>query len=1023
MPPFSWRLVFLVLLVTNLLVRCTASSTTSDGKTKHDDASVTTTTTSSSSSLPPDYLTRDSVVLITGAAGFIGSELAMALYRTYRPRKIICIDSMESEFGGITPDNILDQSTTTSTEHQQRTERDLALLEFKRQRVFHLLQTLGTTAHFYRVDLRPNIPEFFEAGEVPILHHIFNMHKDITHVVHLADHYHRGMLQEKSTSQLLFQAVPRLKDQAKAGMIEAILEELRLIKTERKRAPHFVYASSYEVYNYRQPNENTVNPPPFSEDKPVSTPSSLTGASKLMDEVLVQAYYETDALYSVGLRLFSVYGPWGLPGSPLFEMAERTVLGQSPLDIDSDIMDDVRDYIYIDDAIDAIMTAMQFRTQENVPVIFNVGSGKGTTLRTMANAMQAAFSDAATQDAASSSPETVAIASTKRSEALLGFRARVSIKDGIEQLLAWHYDRAFPYGVGPDRDNNRIAEKGMVSCQRYDTECLKGAPVFPCASECANPNQCMSSFFDDVFVVTRQLTEECSDVLYTVALDENLAAIPSAQVAISSSSISRVENVGSSKCNIAFVSDSSPLVRRLFSSRSSDALVHGHWTLVPVTLSKQNTDHAPYLALIPKLSPGLFFRSSKTKRAIYTDPTVVFDSIPNLLAEFEKVPQPATSLDTPAATAMLIGKRSDVTEGADHSILRDHLHSKRAITQESAYRMIRIAAINEMLTEAFTQHVDTSFIVHALVNDARLFRCDVLAELVQWDVNDDRTAFEFIMGLHDMWSRVISKKRGEQPWWIMGNVEEKQRGEKQSDSKEKASDTVKSKKTKKKTSIKDHAKGEKEEVDTTTGASAAKKQEVKDVNNDETENGEKSGEGESLKKTQARSAAGAVKENVDQEPRDPKEKVVIPQVGAEERRRRRLLAEEDDEGDEKDAEDGPLISGWGEEHNNFGMPESIQDAVRAVFGDAKIRLPRKNGEDDIAEDDDDGLSDENGEHGANLVTTKEGIEKDTVQAWQDPDSNDVWLGVLSSTQVQYFARIVPSTTVGAVHLDAYPRRQ
>ena len=43
-----------------------------------------------------DYFTSESVVLITGAAGFVGSELAMALHRTYNPKKIICVDSMEN---------------------------------------------------------------------------------------------------------------------------------------------------------------------------------------------------------------------------------------------------------------------------------------------------------------------------------------------------------------------------------------------------------------------------------------------------------------------------------------------------------------------------------------------------------------------------------------------------------------------------------------------------------------------------------------------------------------------------------------------------------------------------------------------------------------------------------------------------------------------------------------------------------------------------------------------------------------
>lgn len=94
-----------------------------------------------------DYLNSDSVVLITGAAGFLGSELAMALYRTYKPKTIICVDSMDSIVG------------TT------KTEEELSLFEFKRQRAFHLMQTLGKHGVFYRADFRPSIPEYFDVGE------------------------------------------------------------------------------------------------------------------------------------------------------------------------------------------------------------------------------------------------------------------------------------------------------------------------------------------------------------------------------------------------------------------------------------------------------------------------------------------------------------------------------------------------------------------------------------------------------------------------------------------------------------------------------------------------------------------------------------------------------------------------------------------------------------------------------------------------------------------------------------------
>ena len=112
------------------------------------------------------YLDENSVVLITGAAGFIGSELALALHRTYGPKRILCVDRMGDH---------------------PSTQEELALFEFQRQRAFHVLQTLGTKGRFYRVDFRPMIPEYFDLGEVPVLDHIFRENPDITHVGELLD--------------------------------------------------------------------------------------------------------------------------------------------------------------------------------------------------------------------------------------------------------------------------------------------------------------------------------------------------------------------------------------------------------------------------------------------------------------------------------------------------------------------------------------------------------------------------------------------------------------------------------------------------------------------------------------------------------------------------------------------------------------------------------------------------------------------------------------------------------------------
>jgi nucleoside-diphosphate-sugar epimerase len=729
-------------LILRTLLLCCCFSVQAAVATVTSNAAVDDETTQ----LPRDFLTRDSVVLITGAAG------ALALHRTFGPRKILCIDHMADD---------------TSNSGNENADDQLSLLEFKRQRAFRLFQELGSTLHFYRVDMRPSVPEFFEAGQVPVLNHIFNAHADITHVVHLA-----------ASSSPQRQAIPRVHGESKAGLMESMLEQLRVVQRQRKNnnqtvLPHFTYASTDEVYQLRT-NAKTPNPPPFQEALPLTTPSSLRGATHLIDELLVQTYYKTDKIFSAGLRFFTVYGPWASPGSDVFELAEERIrrLGQTDaLPEDRTALDDVHDYVYIDDAVDAIMAAMQFRPKEGNPVVFNVGSGQGTSLRAVQALLQAAATGVAVDPTFSSNNNSslTSIADTGRSQRVLGFKARVPLQQGLEQVLAWHYDRAFPYGTLDEaRQTAPIAEKGMIRCNKYDTECLLGAPVFPCASECAHESQCITSFYDDVLVYTRMLTEDCEAVMYTVAIEEDLDMIPSAKVQVSASSKSSVDGA---QCNIAFVSEESPLFRRLLLSEETSSvdgnkpLLHGHWVLVPVTISKHVSDRLHILKLVPKLSPGLFF-AGKTRRAIYCDPDVVFDNVPKLLEEFSVKIPPIGAVAGKAATAMLIGKsRGFAVNG----------NSVRERVRNTAYRMIRIAAIDEMATgDAFSLRVDSSFMIHALASDdSRLFRCDIFGEIVQWDVSEDSQSIEFIVGLHDMWSRVLAKKRDAQPWWTGGNVEPK----------------------------------------------------------------------------------------------------------------------------------------------------------------------------------------------------------------------------------------------------------
>lgn len=612
------------------------------------------------------------------------------------------------------------------------------------------------------------------------------------------------------------------------------------------RLPQFVYASSHEVYDNisaadNDENKKTAtavqqqqpNPPPFREDGPITTPSSLHGTAKLIDEVLASAYHSTHGIYSVGMRFFDVYGPWSSPGTEVFEAAESVSTGGN----NDEVWDgDVNDYVYIDDAVDALMSAMQYRPPgaDPPPVVFNVGTGKGRTLGELRKNMAKHFPklnvDASSSGGGSSSAKpitafegrvaTKSIASTSRSESLLGFRARVSLEEGLAHTLTWHRGRAFPYGRDPNVEqtlekrgvdmkiveslakSRRAAEEEVggvegagggepEECSPLDKECLRGAPVFPCASECHRPEGCTPSAWDDVAPLSKAVTSGCDAVLYTILLDDGAEQIPSATASVDGDGVDSLSHVGAglpedvgrrtqARCNIAFVSERSPLVKRLKSegeeyvdTEEGDGvgggglpplLRHGFWTVLPVSTPRAMFGGTFGLNYLPKLSPGRFFGST-VRYAAYAAPSVVLNNLPVLLKRMED------SFSGRGHTAlMLASKRPECDAAQRGSSCADTYVRPRQndMIQSRVYNMVRVALRGDILGGGLEPVLDSSFLVHSLrEEDSRLFRCDVYGEAVQWGASGDERALEFIISLHDLWSRAVVhwSQGGTKPWW------------------------------------------------------------------------------------------------------------------------------------------------------------------------------------------------------------------------------------------------------------------
>lgn len=167
------------------------------------------------------------------------------------------------------------------------------------------------------------------------------------------------------------------------------------------------------------------------ETSPVS-PESVYAASKLAGEHLMHGYLHRHGVDAVALRLSWIYGPGRTTPTALEELLRQAAAGATAvLDASGS---DITHYLYIDDAIDAVLAAA---TAESLPDrVLNATAGAGVPMTQIAMMVRQLAPDAriafARQDGASYGPSDIGSA---RAHATIGFRAGTSLEMGIANYL------------------------------------------------------------------------------------------------------------------------------------------------------------------------------------------------------------------------------------------------------------------------------------------------------------------------------------------------------------------------------------------------------------------------------------------------------------------------------------------------------------------------------------------------------------------------------------------------------------
>ena len=215
---------------------------------------------------------------------------------------------------------------------------------------------------------------------------------------------------------------------------------------------HLVYASSSSVYGLN-------SKVPFSEKDSIAHPVSLYAATKKSNELMAHTYSYLYGIPSTGLRFFTVYGPWGRPDMSPFLFADAILHGR-PIKVFNN-GDMLRDFTFIDDIVEGVL-----RVIDHVPApnptwnslmpdpstsiapykIYNIGNSQPVRLMDFISAIEEAIGHPAEKIYLPMQPGDVyqTNADTTSLQQELGFKPCKPIREGVRETVEWY--RSF-YGI------------------------------------------------------------------------------------------------------------------------------------------------------------------------------------------------------------------------------------------------------------------------------------------------------------------------------------------------------------------------------------------------------------------------------------------------------------------------------------------------------------------------------------------------------------------------------------------------
>jgi nucleoside-diphosphate-sugar epimerase len=345
-------------------------------------------------------------ILVTGAAGFIGSNLVKRLLKEVKEATVIGIDNMNDYY-------------------------DVSLKEW-RLKTLSNGEDLGGSFQFIKGDIA-----------------------DKATIDNLFEQYHPAVVVNLAAQAGVRYSITNPDAYIQSNLIGFynILEACRHSYDEGGTGvEHLVYASSSSVYGSNKKI-------PYSTDDKVDNPVSLYAATKKSNELMAHAYSKLYNIPSTGLRFFTVYGPAGRPDMAYFGFTNKLVKGET-IQI-FNYGNCKRDFTYVDDIVEGVVRIMQGAPEkktgeDGLPVppyaVYNIGNNQPENLLTFVDILQQELIRAkvlpedydfeAHKKLVPMQPGDVPVtyADTSALERDYGYKPSTSLRDGLRAFAEWYAD-------------------------------------------------------------------------------------------------------------------------------------------------------------------------------------------------------------------------------------------------------------------------------------------------------------------------------------------------------------------------------------------------------------------------------------------------------------------------------------------------------------------------------------------------------------------------------------------------------